>query len=94
MSKRQNGKGDDPRNLGPKFRQNYLEIDWRKLRPSSDWMKLCPDVVIVDFDGWDRSNPANFEKSWGEPITREEFNRRLARSTTELRSAKSPKISK
>ena len=30
MSKRQAGKGDDPRNLGPRFRENYPEIDWHR----------------------------------------------------------------
>jgi hypothetical protein len=25
-----NGKGDKPRNVGPKFRQNFSEIDWHR----------------------------------------------------------------
>jgi hypothetical protein len=30
MSKRQAGKGSDPRNVGPKFKKNYQEIDWHR----------------------------------------------------------------
>jgi len=30
------GKGDSPRNVGPKFKENYDSIDWRKK----------PDMVI------------------------------------------------
>ena len=35
-------------------------------------------ITVLDPDGWDRGN---FEESWAEFLTEEEFNRRLAHST-------------
>ena len=29
----QAGKGDDPRNIGPAFREHFPEVDWRDKRP-------------------------------------------------------------
>jgi len=74
------GKGDKPRNcFGQRFKDNYDAIDWRVKKSSEEWHKeICPDVVIMDPDGYDRNN---FENSWNEKITREEFERRLAMST-------------
>lgn len=82
MNKSDAGKGDDPRNLGPKFRENYDSIDWRKLRSSEDWHKtLYPTTLIFDPDGWNRSD---FDNSWKELITKEEFLERFLRSTIML----------
>ncbi len=36
-------------------------------------------VVILDPDGWDRTN---LDEDWWRPITEEDFDRRAARSTT------------
>jgi hypothetical protein len=48
------------------------------LRTSEDWQKIC-DVLVYDADGWDRKN---YQFSWyQEKITREEFEKRLFRST-------------
>lgn len=44
---------------------------------SATWAKIL-DVTISDPDGWDRKD---FEASWSEKITREEFELRLGRST-------------
>lgn len=44
---------------------------------SATWAKIL-DVTISDPDGWDRKN---FDASWSEKITREEFELRLSRST-------------
>lgn len=49
---------------------------------SADWLKYDPNYegyAIVDPDGWDR---ANFDQSWAELITREEFTRRVMLSST------------
>lgn len=51
-----------------------------ELRTSQEWADAY-DIVVVDPDGWDRSSAASFERSWSEAITREEFERRLMRST-------------
>lgn len=45
--------------------------------PSEHWLEVT-GVRVLDPDGWDRSN---FEESWAEPITLEEFNQRVALST-------------
>jgi len=44
---------------------------------SENWMKYdeFKDIQIVDYDGWNKSN---FEYSWNEPITQDEFIRRLS----------------
>lgn len=45
-----------------------------------DWLKMpqYEGLIIYDPDGWDRKN---YEVSWNEEITEEEFNRRLMLST-------------
>jgi hypothetical protein len=43
--------------------------------------KELPGFQILDPDGWDRSN---FEVSWKEAITKEEFERRCSLSTCKL----------
>ena len=50
------------------------------LRTSSEWLsRLHPGTIILDPDGWDRSN---YEYSfYKERITSKEFNERLIRST-------------
>jgi hypothetical protein len=50
------------------------------LLSSAEWHKLPAynNIVIQDPDGWDR---ANFDVSWDEPITEDEFKRRLTLST-------------
>ena len=45
---------------------------------STTWCEKL-GVVVLDPDGWDR---ANFEQSWAEMISEEEFRARLQRSTT------------
>lgn len=47
------------------------------LRSSEVWAALT-GIVVYDPDGWDRSN---FEASWAEPITLEEFRSRTYMST-------------
>lgn len=49
--------------------------------PSSEWARLL-GIRIVDPDGWDRKN---FEASWSEPITVDEFRSRALRSTHDMR---------
>jgi hypothetical protein len=44
---------------------------------SATWTKIL-DVTVSDPDGWDRKD---FDASWSEKITREEFELRLGRST-------------
>lgn len=48
------------------------------------WLKtpLFNRVQVLDPDGWDRSN---FEKSWAEPITLSEFQKRLNESTIQVK---------
>jgi hypothetical protein len=48
-------------------------------RASSDWLEDC-EFIIHDPDGWDRAG--DFDKSWSELITWDEFMRRAAGSTT------------
>jgi hypothetical protein len=50
------------------------------IKNSSEWSKEF-GVTVLDPDGWDRSN---FKVSWAEEITKEEFERRLTKSTTLL----------
>jgi len=75
-----NGKGDKSRNcFSAQYKSNYDAIDWSPKKTSDEWHKeLCPDTIILDPDGWDRSN---FEESWNEKISRAEFIRRLGMST-------------
>lgn len=49
-----------------------------EIRSSVDWLKDFPNLVILDPDGWDRSN---FDESWAELISREEFLDRVTKST-------------
>ncbi len=51
-----------------------------ELKTSDEWVKET-GVVIMDPDGWDRSN---FDKSWAEPISKVEFDDRVQRSTIQL----------
>jgi hypothetical protein len=53
------------------------------LKTSQEWnedlQSLYPDFVVMDPDGWDRRN---YPYSWYEElITKEEFEKRVARST-------------
>ncbi|HFC8202704.1 TPA: hypothetical protein ACFPCA_002191 [Neisseria meningitidis] len=48
---------------------------------SQEWSNLL-GIVILDADGWDRHN---FQASWSEAITIDEFNYRAGRSTVDLR---------
>lgn len=69
-------------------RCQQLEADLKKaesemvLKPSSEWEKRFEQDghKIIDPDGWDRT-PDGWDKSWSEPITWWEFNRRVSRST-------------
>ena len=47
---------------------------------ADDWLcePLYRNTLIMDPDGWDRRD---FERSWAEEITEEEFQRRLMGST-------------
>lgn len=47
-------------------------------RSSAEWQKLYPEIKVLDPDGWDRSD---FDRSWNELITLEEYNNRVMRST-------------
>jgi len=55
-----------------------------QLKTSKEWHeKLYPNLVIIDPDGWDRTNyEYSFEQ---ELITLEEFQNRLMRSTTTMK---------
>jgi hypothetical protein len=55
---------------------------------SEEWQQRFPDVVVMDPDGWDRSN---FDASWAEPITLGEYRRRLALSTCGPRAVAKPR---
>ena len=52
------------------------------LKTSQEWHDAAnvrwPQFYVIDADGWDRSN---FEQSWNEPITENEFWNRVATST-------------
>jgi len=51
----------------------------KELKSSEEWSKKYSEVAqIIDADGWDRRN---FDESWNELITEDEFNRRLCNST-------------
>jgi hypothetical protein len=50
-------------------------------KSSIEWLKTY-DGVVLDPDGWDRSSQEAFDRSMAELITEDEFERRLARSTT------------
>ena len=48
------------------------------MKKSSKYWQSLTKIIILDPDGWDREN---FEKSWEELITKEEFDNRVAHST-------------
>ena len=48
-------------------------------KTSEEWERLS-GYHVIDPDGWDRGN---FDKSWNERITEDEFNQRLMKSTVE-----------
>lgn len=56
-------------------------------KSSEDWYRMLKDInndiLLLDADGWDRKN---FEESWSELITLEEFERRFSRSTVQFQS--------
>jgi hypothetical protein len=60
------------------------------LKKPIDWLKepQYAGVVILDPDGWDRSN---FEQSWNTAITEEVFQTRLAECTLSFRYNTFPK---
>lgn len=48
-------------------------------KTSKEWQEQFPEIVVLDPDGWDRTN---FQYSWHEEqITLEEYNRRVMFST-------------
>lgn len=60
-----------------------MTMDDEKKTPD-EWL-AHPDYVgleILDPDGWDRQN---FDVSWAEPITQNEFTLRMCQSTCDLR---------
>lgn len=60
-----------------------------ELKTSCEWLNsMTVDVVILDFDGWDRTNLQ--ESFYREKITAEEFNKRLSISTVCI--ARKPRI--
>lgn len=54
-----------------------------QIRSSPEWSSRLR-VTILDADGWDRMN---FQESWNEKITQNEFNERMIRSTVQKHSA-------
>lgn len=49
------------------------------LKTSEQWQKELPNIIILDPDGWDRSN---FQFSWREEkITKDEYEKRMFEST-------------
>lgn len=55
----------------------------REMRTSSEWQSIYSKVDILDPDGWNRSD---FEKSWNELISRDEFINRVCKSTCRYKS--------
>jgi len=53
-----------------------------KKRSSEYWYSLVTEFTIYDPDGWDRQN---FDRSWQELITKEEFDKRVSESTCVVR---------
>ena len=58
----------------------------QELKSADEWLAMpeFEGITVLDPDGWDRRG-AHFEASWAERITKEEFNRRLFRSTLLMR---------
>jgi len=56
------------------------------LKTSEEWQAKKSDILILDPDGWDRSN---FQYSWyEEKITEKEFDKRSMVSTCQIKLAK------
>ena len=51
-----------------------------ELKLPSEWENIT-GITVRDPDGWDRRN---FAESWGTPISREEWNMRMVRSTCDF----------
>lgn len=67
-------------NTAPK---GLKHIDLSKKRTSNMWQALlCPDVKILDPDGWDRRAQYWIYSFYEEEISMEEFAQRLMRSMT------------
>lgn len=65
-------------NLNPEL----LEVH-EDLRTPDEWLEDddFKGIIVMDPDGWDRSN---YEESWAEKITRDEFGNRMGRSTCQI----------
>lgn len=51
----------------------------QKLKTSEQWQQENMDVIVMDPDGWNRSN---YQYSWfEEKITKEEYTKRILHST-------------
>lgn len=61
----------------------YWEIIIRKRRRSARWLKdkEFKGIIILEYEGWDYFN---FNKSWKEKITREEFWNRILNSSCQM----------
>lgn len=71
------------------FMEDYVEWTWHETpetapradrHDADEWCALL-GVQVLDPDGWDRTN---LNTSWSEPITRDEFLERAARSTIQV----------
>ena len=58
-------------------------------RSSEYWYSLVTEFTIHDPDGWDRGN---FERSWAELISKEEFDKRVSYSTCVARPPKKDEV--
>jgi 5'-deoxynucleotidase YfbR-like HD superfamily hydrolase len=57
----------------------HQKMTKENLKTSEEWQKLTPSIVVIDPDGWDRTN---FQYSWfEEKVSLETYNARLFRST-------------
>ena len=69
-----------------KSQDEAIERYGETLKPAPEWVSVLNDgVLIMDPDGWDRSN---WEVSWNEPITVKEFFNRRDQSTTQTKITK------
>ena len=56
------------------------------MKTSEQWQKLKMDIIVLDPDGWDRTN---FQYSWFEElITEQEYNNRLSQSSCKFKIKK------
>ena len=70
--------------------KGFEHLDISKKRNSLHWqMLLCPDTIIIDPDGWDRTPENWYHSFYIEEISIEEFSQRLIRSSTNNLSAES-----